>query len=399
MEAIKQKLIGIKYWLQKKDFHSPLFQFIIAHVYRLILFLTGRSKSRMASAMKVMENYLTPEELASKKTIRKLYNELLFSRFMYGILPREFFSLGFLNLSHRARKTFLTRNNRLVFYKKLNDQNYVDYLNKKTESYAKYKDFYKRDVLCVYGNEDFDAFVEFASKHDRFIYKPADDYGGHGIKIYDVSKYSSLKDLFEIILYNGYCILEELIVQADPIASLHPASVNTMRVLAFLSPSGETKIQWCFLRMGMGGSHTDNMSSGGMAIIVDPKTGIAYLPGRDWLGAKHLFHPDTGIQLIGFQIPDWDGLLDTVNKLSHVIPQLKLVGWDLAYTEKGWVFVEGNATPQCVSAQLTDFNGKLYLFENVNDEYDAYMAYESSKITKDELDARLDEINSNQGVK
>lgn len=379
----------VRLWCRKKDFHSPLFVWVIANLYRFALFLFGKSKKRFDSALKVMEDYLTEEELASRKTVRKIYNDILFSRFIYGTVTREYFSFNFRFLSHEARKTYLTRNNKYPYYRKFNNPNYVGYLNKKTETYAKFKEFYGREVLCIYDENDYDKFVDFVGRHQRFIYKPAEDYGGHGVKIYNSAKYSSLKDLFDIILFDGGCVVEELIVQADPIASIHPSSVNTMRVVAFLSPSGETKIQWCFLRMGMGGSHTDNMSSGGLAIIVDPKTGIAYLPGRDWLGAEHLFHPDTGVKLIGFQIPEWDKLIELVNKLSHVIPEIRLVGWDLAYTNKGWIFVEGNAKPQCVSAQLTTFNGKLYLYDNMEQEYDAYCDFESGLIDKEELERKL----------
>ena len=170
---------------------------------------------------------------------------------------------------------------------------------------------------------------------------------------------------------NGFCVVEELIIQAHEIAQFHPESVNTMRIVAYRASAEETLIQWCFLRMGMGGSHTDNMSSGGLSALVDPATGIIYTTGRDWLGKTHLFHPDTGVQLVGFQIPEWDVLMGLVKEISNVIPEVKLVGWDFAYSEKGWTFVEGNARPQCVSAQITEYNGKRHLYENMNALYDA----------------------------
>lgn len=380
-------------WCKGKEFHSPLFAFLIAHIYRFALLLMGKAGKRKEKALEVMRNYLTEEEMASRRTVNKYYNDILFCRFLYGTVTREYFSFDFRFLSHEARKTYLTRNNKYPFYRKFNNPNYTGYLNKKTETYAKFKEFYGREVLCIYDENDYDAFVDFVSRHDRFIYKPADDYGGHGVEIYDAAVYDSLEDLFSIIIFNGFCVVEELIVQADPIAALHPQSVNTMRVVAFLSPSGETKIQWCFLRMGMGDSHTDNMSSGGLAIMVDPETGIAFLPGRDWLGAEHLFHPDTGIQLIGFQIPQWAELRQLVNKLSNVIPEIRLVGWDLAYTDKGWIFVEGNARPQCVSAQLTNFNGKLHLYRAMNAEYNAYRDFNNGKIDEEEFKRQLSELN------
>lgn len=370
MRKIKKLAKKFRRWSIRKDFHSPLYQRCIGLAYRAALCLMGKGKRRKKAAMEIMARYLTPEEMANKRIVNRTYTDILASRFMYGTVTREYFSFDFKYLTHEARKTFVTRNNKYPYYRAFNDSNYTDYLNMKTETYRKFKEYYGREVLCVYDEEDFEAFCDFVSRHPRFIYKPACDYGGHGVEIFDVQEHESLEDLFSIIIYNGACVVEELIVQADPIRALHPDSVNTMRVVAFLTPSGETEIQWCFLRMGMGGSHTDNMSSGGLAIMVDPKTGVAFLPGRDWLGAEHIYHPDTGEKLIGLQIPEWDKLLELVKNLSHVIPQIRLVGWDLAYTERGWVFVEGNARPQCVSAQLTRFNGKLHLYQHMMEQFE-----------------------------
>lgn len=368
---VKTGLKKIKKWCVNNDFHSSLFQFMIAHSYRVALVLMGKGKKRKNSAVEIMKSYLSEEEMRNRRIVNRTYNDILFCRFMYGTVTREYFSFDFKFLSHDARKTYVTRNNKYPYYRKFNNPNYTGFLNMKTETYRKFKKYYGRDVLCIYDNDDFEAFKRFVEKHPRFIYKPADDYGGHGVEIYDSSKFMSVEDLFSVIIFNGCCVVEELIAQAEPIASLHPESVNTMRVVAFLSPSGETQIQWCFLRMGMGGSHTDNMSSGGLAIMIDPKTGIAFLPGRDWLGAEHIFHPDTGVKLIGFQIPQWNQLLELVKELSHVLPEIRLVGWDLAFTDRGWIFVEGNARPQCVSAQLTRFNGKLHLYQKMDLEFEA----------------------------
>jgi len=372
---LKIKKVAKKFrrWCIANDFHSPAYQSFIGHTYRVALCMMGKGARRKKAALKVMAGYLTEEEMANKRIVNRVYNDILASRFMYGTVTREYFSFDFKYLSHEARKTYVTRNNKYPYYRKFNNPNYTDYLNMKTETYRKFKEYYGREVLCIYDNDDYEAFCEFTKRHPRFIYKPACDYGGHGVEIFETKDYDSLEDLFTIIVHGGACVVEELIVQADPIRSLHPESVNTMRVVAFLTPEGKAEIQWCFLRMGMGGSHTDNMSSGGLAIIVDPETGIAYLPGRDWLGAEHIFHPDTGKQLIGLQIPEWDKLLELVDKLAHVLPEIRLVGWDLAYTERGWVFVEGNARPQCVSAQLTRFNGKLHLYKHMEEQFNAAM--------------------------
>ena len=358
--GLKRSARKFKRWIVAKEPTSNFSKTVIVWMYDLGLMVFGKYKGRKNSVYNIIDELKTEDE-----NPKKLFKEIMYCRFMYGISAREYFVFDFAKLSHEGRKSFLTRGNKYKFYKKFNDPNYTAYFNQKTETYRKFKKFYNRDVLCMYDEKDYDAFIEFIAKHPNFIYKPADDYGGNGIEIYDSTKYGSKRELFDIIMSGGYCVVEELIVQGQEIAQFHPASVNTIRIVAFLSPDGETRIQWCFLRMGMGGSHTDNMSSGGLAAMIDPKTGVIYTTGRDWLGEIHIAHPDTGVRLVGFQIPEWETLMSLVKEISHVIPQVRLVGWDFAYTDKGWTFVEGNSRPQCVSAQITEHNGKLHLYQEM----------------------------------
>lgn len=354
---IKKRIVD----LEPTSKHSML---LIVILYKTVLMIFGRYNGRKKSAYKVILDNVEDSQNLTNRQIRKIFNEILYCRFMYGIAAKEYFIYEFEKLSHEGRKTFITRGNKYSYYKKANNQSYINYFNVKTETFHKFSEFYGRDVLCLYDNSDLYGFKKFVEKHPMFIYKPAVDYGGKGIKIFDVSLFRTVEELFMIIMCNGTCVVEEIIIQASPLLDVHPESVNTMRVVAYLN-NDNVEIKWCFLRMGMGESFTDNMSSGGLSVMVDPETGIACGTGKDWKGTEHIFHPDTGVQLVGMRIPEWDELLRLIDELARVIPQVRIVGWDLAYTDKGWIFVEGNAKPQCVSAQITKFNGKKYLLENV----------------------------------
>lgn len=297
----------------------------------------------------------------------KIYN----CKVRFGIIPKEYFIYGFNMLSREGRSTFVTRSNKYKYYKKFNDRNYIDFLNQKTETYRIFGEFYGRDVVSLYDDRDFESFRVFLEKHPRFIYKPAQDYGGRGIKIYDRKNYESDEDLFEIIIFNGACVLEELIVQGKEIADIHPDSVNTVRIVTYRGEKGDTHTQWCFLRMGSGGSHTDNMSGGGISARIDFDTGVVCDCGRDYLGHQYIYHPDSKVQLVGLNIPQWDEVKKLVCRLADALPQVRFVGWDLAYSEKGWLFVEGNAQPQCVAPQIMSYNGMLHAYKDMDAIFEA----------------------------
>lgn len=363
LRKIKKAIIesGPKRGLMKK-------LIVMFYVLGLKMFTNyGRLKENIYNA--IYDN--RPELAENKKAAKKLYEEVLYCRFMYGILPKEYFIYRFDLLSHEGRMTFVTRSNKYKYYRKFNSKSYAEFLNSKTETYRRFGEFYRREVLCVYDEDEFEEFCGFIKRHPRFIYKPARDYGGHGIKIYDSSLYESAADLFSIIVFNGACVCEELIVQGQEIAQFHPESVNTVRIVTYRSDDGEAHTQWCFLRMGAGESHTDNMSAGGISALIDFETGIICDCGRDYKGDKYIFHPDTGVQLVGFNVPRWDEVKTMIKALANVLPQVRFVGWDLAYTDNGWVFVEGNAQPQCVAPQITAYNGKLSTYKAMDEIYEA----------------------------
>jgi hypothetical protein len=369
-KSIKKAAISLRKTIVGLEPTSSLSKATLVTGYKTVLLLSKRYKKRKRSAVRVIKKNLSPEDATNQKLVNKLYNEILYCRFMYQINAREYFTYQFDKLSHEGRKMYITRGNKYRFYRKFNNPNYLGYFNMKTETYRKFKKYYKRDVVAIYNQDNYPEFVEFVTKHPRFIYKPSDDYGGNGVKIYDVSDYDSLEELFQLVVYNGYCVLEELIKQSGEIARVHPQSVNTTRVVSFRKADGEIVIQWVFFRMGMGGNHTDNMSGGGLGAMVDPETGILYEQGRDYLGKSHLFHPDTGVKIIGMNLPDWDQLLAMVKELSAVIPEVRLVGWDFAYSEKGWDFVEANSRPQCLTAQITKINGRLDQYAEIEQIFD-----------------------------
>jgi glutathione synthase/RimK-type ligase-like ATP-grasp enzyme len=347
------------------------------YVYDSFKYLESTAKKKRlyegldAKIREMMETYMSEESLADEKYSDRIYKDILFCNRIYGFSPQEYFTYDLEKLSHAGRKTFVTTRNKRAFYRELNNQNYIMYLNKKTEMYKKFKDYYGRDAFALYDEDDREGFREFVRKHPRFIYKPSDDYGGKGIKIINSYRTTGADDLFDILIAQGSGIVEELIVQGEELAQFHPKSVNTVRAVTFLNSDNEPEIQWCFLRMGMGENRTDNASGGGLSAMIDPETGTIISVGRNWKGETHIVHPDTGVPLIGFRMPEWDKAKELLKKVSNVLPQLRLVGWDLAYSENGWILIEGNSRPQCVSPQIPAYNGKFHCLEYMRNTLEA----------------------------
>jgi hypothetical protein len=137
-------------------------------------------------------------------------------------------------------------------------------------------------------------------------------------------------------------VLQQRLIQHADLALLHPSSVNTLRLITVRDATGTRMFSLPLLRIGFGGSVVDNGAGGGIQVFVDPTTGRLRGPGLKFRGGTVSRHPDSGIDLDGFEVPHYACAVDLSVRLHGELPGLHTVGWDLAITADGPVFIEGN---------------------------------------------------------
>ncbi len=271
----------------------------------------------------------------------------------YGCLYDEYFYFDFLNHKDKAyRRSYITDFTRFKYYNKLNKPENEQLFDDKYLTWQTFSRYYKRKLLRFHEDTPLDALREFIGDQKAFAAKQNFSACGNGIVKVNVDDFDSIEQLAAFLIKNNHTILEELIIQADPMASLHPASLNTLRIpvvrmddenIVFVSP---------FVRMGRGGSFVDNVGSGGIFARIDVETGKLSTDGYDTMNNLYPTHPDTGVRLKGFQIPDWEAAKALVKELAFIVPSNRYTGWDIAYTADGWVMVEGNSKGQFRGAQI-----------------------------------------------
>ena len=67
--------------------------------------------------------------------------------------------------------------------------------------------------------------------------------------------------------------------------------------------------------------------------------------GADKQGNTFLKHPITNTSIVGFQIPFWKEAKDMCLKAAEKYPEMRFIAWDVAITENGPTFIEGNSFP------------------------------------------------------
>ncbi len=226
--------------------------------------------------------------------------------------------------------------------------------------------FNKKSIL-VNTPEQFRSLLQEVFKtngiHDSiFVKRTYGTYGGQGIYKISLKQLdedsSLLTDYFNKVIKTGY-LFQETIRQHSELNRLNPSCVNTIRIDTFRNPNGEVEVITSYIRTSMSSHYVDNTGSGGGWVAVDTRTGKLEADGYKSLkdgGIKLLKeHPVTHTVFKDFQIPYFDEAKQLVIQVAGFVPNMRLIGWDVAIGESGPILVEGNSD---YDLSGTDFVGR-----------------------------------------
>ncbi len=281
-----------------------------------------------------------------------LYVDMLFCRFSYGFQPDEYLCYGIEKKTVGERRAIISDTDRYCYVYKMNDISEIQVFNNKGKTYRQFKKYYGREALYIKNMRDYKGFCIFIKSHPTFVMKDA--YGGMGKNVALINReecHASDKKLFWDMILQGPHLIEERVVQNEVMEVLNPSSVNTVRCITLNTKDG-MMIPYCFLKVGRKGSFVDNGGAGGILVGIDRKTGKLNTDGYDELNVRYGVHPDSGLLFKGYQLPDWEQAIKMCIEMAEQIPRVKYIGWDLAYTDSGWIVIEGNGMSQMIGPQI-----------------------------------------------
>jgi hypothetical protein len=135
----------------------------------------------------------------------------------------------------------------------------------------------------------------------------------------------------------------------------------TVRLLTARRRSGPAILRTC-LKIPAGENTADNFwRPGNLLAQLDRQTGrILRVLRQTAQGAVEVtHHPDSGVPMIGRQVPHWRQLTDLALHGAAVFDEIALAGWDIAPVARGGIIVELNHTPDFMLHQLADRRGIL----------------------------------------
>ena len=199
-------------------------------------------------------------------------------------------------------------------------------------------------------------------QHGRIVIKPIEGHGGAGFRILD-----NEADIASIAFQREALLVTRFVEQHPYASAIFPGSINTLRLLMLRDGDG-VFLAAASHRFGTTRSApVDSVSRGGLSVGVDVASGtlargLAHPKHTDgkvvWLEQ----HPDTGAQIYGVLVPDWQELVDELLAITERLAFISYVGWDVVMTATGFMVIEANHNPDVSGMQI---NGPLLVDERV----------------------------------
>jgi hypothetical protein len=298
-----------------------------------------------------------------------LVRDMIYCLHRFGFGFDEYYYFELKDKSTACRNTFVSDKLRHYHVDILDEGADIELLfRNKVSCYNTYKEYFGRELVSCETEADYTKFQSFVKKNPCFMYKPMFGRCGRGIKIIEL-EYAQADSFFKKSIAEGPFVAEEIIKQGRELAILHPQSINTVRVHTFVIDK-RVHVVYSVLRMGRGLNVVDNGAAGGLIASIDYETGIVTTGGKgECSTTAYNFHPDTHAQIVGIQLPQWNQLKQLVNSAALKVEGTVSIGWDIAFSDKGWVIVEGNYDGGVALPQLATGRGIKPIMNSCMDKF------------------------------
>lgn len=203
--------------------------------------------------------------------------------------------------------------------------------------------------------------IENILKHPmKCIVKNTWGFGGRDIflltvedgQLYINGRKSTLHEFIEKLPERA--VLQELLEQHEKLKKLHPASINTARIVT-VNTGTQVHIVATHLRVGVNNNFVDNIAKGNIYVPIDRNTGkLKKIGNSSTEPLLFLSHPQTKIVFEGYEIPFFHEAMELCQNLHYQLPYFFILGWDIAFTPKGVVVIETNNIHKMVDEQKAE---------------------------------------------
>lgn len=309
------------------------------------------------------------EYLKRLRVVSKKYNKpfiwLLFHMLYWyvriGATLTDYLNYQFYLKKAKEIKTYAVVGTQKKFYAIVSPEEHKKFFTIKPNFLSNFKKYVGRNWYVP--ESGINKLKSFIKGKEYIVVKPIDGLGGYGVKKIKVSDIKNINDFYNNLL-NNRLFVEDLIIQNKEMNKLCDKSVNTIRVMTFVHRK-KVEILYAGVRIGNGKSAVDNFHSGGMGVAVNLENGKLMGNALDKDLNEYKVHPLSKTKFDGFQIPYWKDIVNLVKEAALINTKIKVVGWDVAISENGPIFVEGNRRPGFDLVQVSLRRGRKDIIDYV----------------------------------
>lgn len=162
---------------------------------------------------------------------------------------------------------------------------------------------------------------------EEVIIKPSrNSCSGDGIQFINAK---TTNQELESALERSSLVMQKIVRQHKDLSSLHPQSLNTIRIITFVNGGGKIVPLSSVIRIGTGGARVDNAHSGGIVRGIDSDGVLRPI-------AHNLYGKEFEVPSERVEIPSYRKCVDLVCRLApRFVEFTRLVSWDLSVDESG----------------------------------------------------------------
>lgn len=253
----------------------------------------------------------------------------------------DYFRGNYIEATSAEKDTFVTAKKFYRILEYLNNESYIVLLNDKLVFNRYFNDFLKRDYINL-RESDAEDLKRFMRGRDVVFAKITNGDGGHGISKIKVSDVKDYEAFYNELVKKGQLLVEEAIVQSETLNRVNPHVVNSFRVITIYK---DGRVYLVNNAMRINQDETD---------VIGCTNDLYFSLGADGridgnviddYGNVYDAHPLTGLKFSEFRIDEVGEAFDMCIQAHRRIPQVRYIGWDIAFSDKGPVLVEGNEYP------------------------------------------------------
>lgn len=172
-----------------------------------------------------------------------------------------------------------------------------------------------------------------------------------GVLVHNINKTVTPTEFAAMLSETGerYLVQNKITVSESLRPIMPGLACGSMRVYTFCrAADGKVTLPYVMAKLPVVGSLSDNLANGSRgnfsAVIDMDRLSITQVQERAKDGLYHevLTHPDTGVDLRNYPVPDVQLALDLGRRCALAFPDIAAVGWDIVVTSEGAVVLEGN---------------------------------------------------------